>query len=82
MQKNAVLKQENEDKVSKEDQDQNEVVDAIHQSLIPISSFTRKWSDFSAINLQSIRGHTYSTHCEVLVLVLAVEPKPNLMVVF
>ena len=80
MQKNAILKQENEDKVSQEDQDQNEDVDAIHQSLIPISSFTRKWSDFSVMTLQSKKGHTYSTHCEVLVL--GVEPEPNLMVVF
>ena len=27
------------------------------------------------------RGRTYSTHCEVLVLVLGVEPEPNLGVV-
>ena len=32
-------------------------------------------------NKESIRGHTYSTHHEVLVLVLGVETEPNLVVV-
>ena len=32
-------------------------------------------------DFESIRGCTYSTHCEVLVLVLGVEPEPNLVVV-
>ena len=32
-------------------------------------------------NRITIRGRTYSTHCEVLVLVLGVEPEPTLVVV-